>query len=123
MQRPVLGALCMPLLNDLPAVGLWATHPCALFACSATTAVLATARGQVGALGDPVPPLVQQLCLLQLPERLLRRLSKPDAPVHDLELLLHVLGQLSLHDNGQVRSAIAQQPALAGQLLQDSFQM
>lgn len=50
----------------------------------------------------PIPPLVQQFCALRLPEQLLERVSKRDAPADNLERTLDVMSQLSLCKCAQV---------------------
>ncbi len=50
-----------------------------------------------------MPLLVQQFCELWLPERLLERLCKEDAPAAELEQALNVFCLLSSCQCGQVR--------------------
>ena len=72
-------------------------------ACSAAVAVAAVSSQQDHAVDGPVPPRVRQLCALRLPELLLQRLSKPDAPRADLGALLELLSDLSFALSGWVR--------------------
>jgi len=51
-----------------------------------------------------VPSLVQQFCALELPERVLERLCKEDAPAKDLQRAAAVLCMLSCCKFGQVRT-------------------